>query len=136
MDCEWIPFGDRWKCVRCGFIVNSDKIHKNCSSNKNPPNIVQRAKNLGKAAAQHIITGMHHCTEEQKQERFEICSSNKCGLFRANGDGGICAHDDCGCFIRSNGKFLDKLSWAESKCPVGLWSPISQNNSKISKNGV
>lgn len=125
MNCEWIPLEDRWKCKYCGFVVSNNTYRKNCLAKKEIPGLVQRAKNLGKATINHIKTGMKHCSEEQKQERFNICKSNKCGLFRVYGDGGICAHSDCGCCIRSNGKFLDKLSWADSKCPVGMWEPIS-----------
>ena len=71
---------------------------------------------------------MQHCSEEEKQKRYEICKQNKCNLFVSHGDGGICAHDDCGCFIRSNGKFMDKLSWADSKCPVGLWGFVDKKD--------
>lgn len=132
MDCKWIPFGDKFKCEKCGFVVKSDKIHKNC---RDIPSITKRAKNLSKAVVKHFSTGMQHCSDEEKQERFTICQSNKCGLFRPYGNSGdgICAHDDCGCFIRSNGKFLDKLSWADSKCPAGMWGPIEKNQQNDEK---
>lgn len=136
MDCEWVSFENRWKCKNCGFIVSSNLVHKNCAAKKDIPNIIKRAKNFGKAITHHISTGSKHCTDEQKQVRFDKCKSNECGLFRVYGDGGICAHDDCGCFIRSSGQFLDKLSWADSKCPVGIWGPILENNSKSPKSGV
>jgi len=138
MDCQWIPHENKYKCQNCGFVVPHDRFHRNCptfktETPKKPPNILQKAVNFTKAAVNHITTGMQHCTEEEKTERFNICKSNKCKLFVQHDDGGVCAHDDCGCFIRSNGKFMDKLSWAESKCPVGLWGPItkSSENSKI-----
>ena len=138
MKCQWIPHGNKYKCKNCGFVVPHDGFNKNCSAfkteiPKEPPNIIQRAVNFTKAATNHVITGLKHCTEEEKQQRFNICKSNKCGLFREHGDGGICAHDDCGCYIRSSGKFMDKLSWADSKCPVGLWGPKSSENPE---NGV
>lgn len=133
MLCKWEPFEDKYKCKNCGFVVKRNTIKKNCSAykqhkvidetEKQPPNIAKRAKNLGKATAKHVMTGMKYCTQEQKQKRFDICKSNKCGLFRGRGNGGICAHDDCGCPIRSQGKFIDKLSWRSSKCPKGLWGP-------------
>ena len=137
MDCEWEPFEDKFKCKYCGFVVPRDTIHKNCPIKKNkpksPPSFSKRVANFGKAGAKHLLTGRQHCTPEQRRERFKICKSNKCGLFIPHGPGGMCSHDDCGCFIRSNGKFLDKLSWADSKCPVDEWGPISTENDE---NGV
>jgi len=138
MNCIWEPFEDEYKCKNCGFTVPRNTIKKTCSNfrsgtPKDIPSISQRMINFGKAGFKHIMTGGKHCTPEQKRERYEICTSNKCGLFKAYGTGGVCAHDDCGCFIRSNGKFLDKLSWADSKCPVDMWGPISTENDE---NGV
>lgn len=120
MDCEWHPFKNQVKCKNCGRIQNK-AIRRNCPAKKKPPNIAKKAKNFTKAAKKHIQTGMKYCTPEQKKERFNICQSNKCGLFRKKGDGGICAHDDCGCPIRSKSKFIDKLSWVSSKCPLNFW---------------
>lgn len=124
MDCQWVPFENKWKCQNCGFIVPDSTFKKNCIIKQDIPNIIQRGKNLGKAMVKHVREGMKNCSDNQKQVRFEICESNKCGLFRGRGEGGICAHEDCGCYLRSNGRFMDKLSWAESKCPIGLWLPV------------
>jgi hypothetical protein len=135
MDCKWIPFGDKYRCEVCGFVVPNNTFHKNCGSvqrkvvagkDKEIPNLLQRGVNLGKAVVKHAQGGFQHCTEEQKKARFAICQSNRCELFKVHGEGGICSHDDCGCYIRSNGKFMDKLSWAESKCPKEMWGPIEQ----------
>ena len=142
MKCEWIEFGNIYKCKNCGFEVRINTLNKVCSAYprpeviKSPPNIIKRGMNFGKAAVNHVMTGAHHCTNEEKQQRFHICQSNECGLFQVHGEGGICSHDDCGCYIRSNGKFMDKLSWAESKCPVGKWGPIEQKTQESPENGV
>ena len=132
-NCIWEPYENRFRCRNCGYII-SQKIPRNCDIyHKKAPGLAQKTVNFTKAATNHVITCLKHCTEEEKQQRFNICKSNKCGLFREHGDGGICAHDDCGCYIRSSGKFMDKLSWADSKCPVGLWGPKSSENPE---NGV
>jgi hypothetical protein len=150
MRCKWVPYQDKFKCLYCNFIVSKNTINKVCKAQTQPlsleehmekskteiPNFLQRGMNLGKAIVNHISTGMHHCTFEEKQSRFETCQSNECGLFKVHGEGGICSHDDCGCYIRSNGKFMDKLSWAESKCPVGKWGPIEQKTQESPENGV
>lgn len=120
MFCEWEPYEEGYKCKKCGF-VSKVNFKKNCGIT--PPKLTKRIQNFTKASANHLMTGMKHCSDEQKKKRFEICKSNKCGLFLSKGEGGICSHDNCGCFIRSNGKFLDKLSWADSKCPEGFWGP-------------
>ena len=132
MNCQWEPFEDKFKCGLCGFVVSRNTIRKNCTSfkevKKEPPGLIQQAVNFGKATINHLAHGIKHCTEEQKQDRYNKCSKNMCGLFRPHGDGGVCAHDECGCFIRSNGKFMDKLSWADSKCPEGYWGPIEEKD--------
>lgn len=136
MNCQWEKYDDKYKCKYCGFIVPDNTFVKNCKANeKEIPNIVKRGANFSRALFEHTKTGLKHCTNEEKMVRFEICQSNKCGLFRKHGNVGICAHDSCGCFIRNSGKFMDKLSWAESKCPVGLWGP-TEKIQENTQNGV
>ena len=134
-NCQFIEDDGKFKCINGGYITPFAGLKKNCIK-QNPPNLLKRGVNLGKAMVKHAKTGMHHCTFEEKQSRFETCKSNECGLFKVHGEGGICSHDDCGCYIRSNGKFMDKLSWAESKCPVGKWGPIEQKTQESPENGV
>lgn len=131
MNCEWEPFKDKFICKNCGFIVNNNKIKKNCKAGKKlakkPPKMTQRVQNLGKAVVNHMKTGRKHCTPEQRQERFDICKTNECGFFIKRGqEDGVCGHEKCGCYIRAKGKFLDKLSWADSECPVGMWKKIEE----------
>jgi hypothetical protein len=127
-NCEWEPIGDIFRCKNCQTIVKTNRLKRNCNINLDisTPGLVKRGVNLGKAVVKHAQGGFQHCTEEQKKARFAICQSNRCELFKVHGEGGICSHDDCGCYIRSNGKFMDKLSWAESKCPTGQWGSIEQ----------
>jgi len=141
MDCIFQEQNGQFVCEVCGFTTPIPNLHINCSGKPQdkkeppvPPSLVQRSKNLAKAIGRHLHSGRKHCTEEQKAARFKQCSSNECGLFLAKGKGGICAHEDCGCYIRSNGKFLDKLSWADSKCPEGYWGP--ENDEETPENGV
>ena len=133
--CEWEPFQNKFKCKKCGFVSPRSTIKRNCNAGQpqKPPNMAQRAVNFGKAAVQHVATGGKHCSEEQKQARFAICNSNQCGYFIAHENGGTCGHKKCGCRIRNNGKIMDKLSWADSSCPVGKWGPITAKNPE---NGV
>lgn len=137
MNCEWIKTEDnKYQCKLCGKRVPTPG-KMNCPTKKDVPNIVQRGVNFVKATYNHIVTRGNCCNEEQKIERYNICKSNRCGLFRQyNEDVGICAHDDCGCFLRSNGKFLDKIAWADSKCPEGYWGPLEVKSQENDENGV
>ena len=126
MRCKFIKDGDNFVCENCGRTTTIEGYRINCA--KKPPNIVQRGVNFAKATAKHVATGFRHCTPEQKKERYDKCSKNECGLFLIRGSGGICSHDDCGCYIRSQGQFFDKLSWADSKCPEGYWGPIDKKD--------
>lgn len=144
MQCKWIPFDGKVKCEVCGAIAPSDKFKRNCIHTKHEtppegvkiPSLAQRAVNFGKAAMKHVAEGMRHCTDEQKQERYDKCATNECGLFVVQNDKGVCAHSSCGCFIRGNRKFMDKLSWADSACPLGRWGPITEKNDETPEKGV
>jgi hypothetical protein len=151
VDCEWEKYNDRYKCKLCGFIVNDPNIKKNCakkrhqqrvvspprksvssndlptSSNKDLPPFHKRVFNFAKAAVKHAMAGSPQCTEEEIQTRLEIC--RQCELFKSYGDGGICSHDNCGCNLKAEQIYLNKLAWADQECPVGKWG-------KIDKNGV
>lgn len=122
-DCEWEEYGDKYKCKHCGFVVKNYKIKKRCEVLK-PPSLTQRVMNFGEAAIKHVKNGLKHCTDEEVQQRYDICKSNKCGFF--NEEHNVCMHQKCGCFIRNNGKFFDKLRWADSSCPIGLWKPVQK----------
>jgi hypothetical protein len=120
--CDFVVFERRFKCKNCGFISPTN-AKRNCKlEEKDIPSFTKRVANFTKSLIKHNLTGRKHCSKQQRNERYEICKSNKCGLFKSDdGINGICAHDDCGCFIRNSGKFMDKLSWEDSKCPMKLW---------------
>ena len=129
MDCEFIQDNEDpkrpFKCVHCGFRARREKTTKRCEAQtelNEMPDLFQRGANFVTAAMKHISKGLPKCTDEEVEERYKICESNQCGLF--NEEKKVCMHKKCGCFIRQNGKYLDKLRWADSECPVGLWGPV------------
>lgn len=143
-----------WKCNNCGLSISvrvwpircacgnvgyesgiQELINEDNRSKITIPTISTRINNFTTATVKHIKSGRPHCSDEQRKERFEICKSDKCGMFVKRGDGGICAHQKCGCILRSEGWFMDKLSWADSECPLGLWKSVSKV-SENSENGV
>ena len=62
-----------------------------------------------------VYTGMPQASPAEIDRRWAICQA--CELF----DGSICAHKSCGCNVSNEQKFLNKLAWAEQKCPAGKW---------------
>ena len=128
---------DLCQCIYCGFQVPNENFVKECHADQTisldgprtplrpiPPSLTKRAGNFIKASIKHVKAGMNHCSQEEKTERYNTCNSNQCGLYLQNPHNpsqGVCSHESCGCLIRAAGEFMDKLSWAESECPVGLW---------------
>lgn len=88
-----------------------------------PPSLLQKAKNFTKAIVKHAADGGARCTDEQIQNRAEICFG--CQYFKRNeGEAsGMCSHMGCGCNITKKQEFLNKLAWASESCPVGKWGP-------------
>lgn len=80
-----------------------------------PPSLMQKVMNFSKAAANHAVAGGPKCTDEQIQERYNICVS--CEFFKNN----ICTK--CGCNLVREKIYMNKLAWADQSCPVGKWGP-------------
>jgi hypothetical protein len=105
------------KCANCGREVGSKYADPGmltaiCSEDPGKPGLIRRAMNFTRAAVGHARSGFRRVSDEAREERRAICS--KCPLF----DGSICTHKDCGCPIKDSSAFIDKLSWASSKCPL------------------
>jgi hypothetical protein len=77
------------------------------------PSFLAKLKNFAVASATHVATGMQLATEEEIQRRFSICQG--CEFLKEN------ACTQCGCPVVREKKFISKLSWADSNCPVGKW---------------
>ena len=146
MDCEWVPNGLIYKCKNCGFI-NKIGLHlaRNCSVNKpqrqqggfggtndiveelgslkQPPSTFRRFTNFTFSSIKHFLKGNPTCTQEQIDERLEICKS--CELYRKQSEEvGICAHESCGCNLKALKTYLNKLAWCDQSCPENKWGPI------------
>ena len=89
------------------------------------PSAIKKIKNFSKETIKHLIKGSPTCTQEQIDERLVICHG--CPFFeryKENEDAGVCTHTDCGCNINKELKFLNKLAWADQKCPINKWGAI------------
>ena len=70
------------------------------------------------ALARHFAKGRPKCTQQQIDDRLEICKA--CPHLRVD----HCSL--CGCRCKGNQEFLNKLAWADQECPDGRWSAVDQ----------
>src|SRR5690606_35244819 len=119
------PYGEKHKCSDCGLVVKVP-AKSNCRAHKQEkklPSFAKRVENFSKAVTQDVSGGMKRCTPEQVEERHKICKG--CELYKKmSEDRGYCTHDDCGCNISSEEKYLNKLYWASQECPLKNWLKI------------
>lgn len=93
------------------------------------PSMLEKLANFAKALGKHVSEGMPTCTQEEVDYRLSICKL--CKLFVASQDDpnrGFCKHKACGCNISKIVKFLNKLAWADQKCPLNKWGPIEKKS--------
>jgi hypothetical protein len=95
-----------------GDQITVDEHHK-AYPRTSKLSFADKVRNFAKAAVKHVATGMQLATEEEIQRRFSICQG--CEFLKEN------ACTKCGCPVVREKKFISKLSWADSNCPVGKW---------------
>jgi hypothetical protein len=104
--------------VDCKEIKEEEDIKSKLASKQtvieNPedkklPSLVQQAKNLSSALANHITSGFTNVSPEIQQSRLAMCYSCPHYLKESN----RCAK--CGCNLSA------KTKMATSKCPIGKW---------------
>lgn len=72
-----------------------------------------RIRTFLKSLLWHISLGLPKSSKKQILERYDICqvcdkfSKNQCMI--------------CGCNINNKSIFLNKLAWADQKCPINKW---------------
>lgn len=74
-----------------------------------------------KALFWHIYSGSPKSTKTEILNRYLICKL--CEEF--NSDKNQC--NVCGCNINLKKQFLNKLAWADQKCPIGKWDVITKD---------
>lgn len=74
-----------------------------------------RLKTFLKSFIWHIRLGLPKSTQYQIDQRYAICIV--CDKF--NRKDSIC--NICGCNINKKKQFLNKLAWADQKCPINKW---------------
>src|ERR1700722_14719372 len=120
----------RYRCAACGLVVRIDDsdplpIRHHCrlrqaqpsgggvtvanaaTKRNTPRGLVRRAMNFALAAFGHLLRGAPTCPQVEIDSRLSICRA--CSLF----NGSICTHEDCGCHVTRQRRFLNKLAWAD-----------------------
>jgi hypothetical protein len=116
MLCDFENIGPKLhRCRRCGHEQPSRYDDPKMLKRQCGPSLSQKVGNFAAATVQHVASGLAVVTREERDRRAEICRG--CPLF----DGRICTHSDCGCPVSAEQRFIDKLSWASSECPVRKW---------------
>lgn len=67
----------------------------------------------------HIWAGFPKSTQEQIDNRLKVCLS--CDKFDAKNQQCLV----CGCAISNKKIFMNKLAWADQKCPLDKWDRIT-----------
>ncbi len=66
----------------------------------------------------HISRGLPKSSRQNIIDRYAICSS--CDSFDSLEQQCL----ECGCNISQKSIFLNKLAWADQKCPLGKWERV------------
>lgn len=78
-------------------------------------NQFRRILTFFKALLWHIYAGFPKSSQNLINHRYNLCSI--CENFDTNNQQCLL----CGCNISKQKKFLNKLAWADQKCPIEKW---------------
>ena len=77
--------------------------------------ILIRIRTFLKSLFWHISRGLPKSTQQTINARYSICVA--CEQF--NDKDHLC--NECGCSINNRKIFMNKLAWADQKCPLNKW---------------
>jgi hypothetical protein len=84
---------------------------------------LQRLSTFIKSLFFHVYSGFPKSTQEEINTRYDICT--KCEMFHKE----LRQCLMCGCNVNDKKIFLNKLAWADQKCPLEKWQPVERNKS-------
>lgn len=79
-----------------------------------------RLKTFIKSLFWHVYSGFPKSTKEEIEYRYSICLT--CNEFNNNKN----QCNVCGCVVKNQSIFLNKLAWADQECPIGKWPKINR----------
>jgi len=80
-----------------------------------------KIKTFLKSLLFHIYAGFPKASQGQILERYKICTS--CDMFDQKNQQCLA----CGCNVSSKKIFMNKLAWADQKCPLDKWGKINES---------
>lgn len=116
-----------WECINCKYRckVNAKRScpieQETIVTKTTGPSFLQKAINFSSAVVHDVATGMQRCTEEEMDERIEICKT--CPFY--NHEDSSC--NKCGCPLSREKIYRNKLYWKSSGCPIGKWPDLTEN---------
>lgn len=127
MECDFVIEREdsRFECPKCGYIIEAKyrNAKRKCEPLIQPqyePTLLKKIGHFSWALARHLYKGVPTVTQEELDRRLAICQ--ECPLLKKNGlVGGVCTHESCGCTIQDEVVFLNKIAWADEKCPLDKW---------------
>jgi uncharacterized paraquat-inducible protein A len=91
-------------------------------------NIQRKIITFLKSLAFHVWGGFPKSTQTEIDSRLNICKS--CEMFDNT-------HSQClvcGCNLSSRKIFMNKLAWADQKCPLDKWGAINRSKNATTTN--
>jgi hypothetical protein len=76
---------------------------------------IRKIKTFIKALVFHIGRGLPKSSQNLIDSRYNICLS--CDSFDKTNNQCM----ECGCNINNKSIFMNKLAWADQKCPLNKW---------------
>ena len=119
-NCE-SKYEDRMECIHCGWQYKNPNVKRNCPSSRpiiEAPAFLTKVTNFGRAVTKDVITGMKRCTEEEMDQRVEICKG--CEFYNEAGQECL----KCGCPMNRKRIYRNKVYWKSGKCPIGKWPDL------------
>lgn len=80
----------------------------------------QRLSTFIKSLIFHVYSGFPKSTQKEIDYRYNICLG--CDMFSKN----LSQCLVCGCNVNQKKIFMNKLAWADQKCPLDKWEKIER----------
>lgn len=77
--------------------------------------LLQKFLTFLKALSFHIYNGFPKSTQQEINYRYNICL--QCDNYDKMNEQCL----ECGCSINNKKIFMNKLAWADQKCPINKW---------------
>lgn len=84
------------------------------------PTFLIRLKTFIKSLIWHVQRGLPKSSQQTIYYRYNICKI--CSSYDTVNSQCL----ECGCNISTKKRFLNKLAWADQKCPLDKWNSVKE----------